>query len=66
MEPSETFVVRIYRRGQIAAGQLVGVVESVASGLVHRFGSFEELRAILERQRTGGKGRPHAGSGRKP
>jgi hypothetical protein len=55
MGPSETFVVRIYRRSRLDGAPLVGVVESIASGRTDRFTSFEQLRAILEERRPSDK-----------
>jgi hypothetical protein len=66
MGPSETFVVRIYRRGQADGTPLVGTVELVASGRTLRFASFEELRAILEVRPSGGTSGRQSGRTRKP
>lgn len=48
---TETFVIRIYRRGRPGQKSLVGTIESVDKAEIRRFSDFEELRAILERFR---------------
>jgi hypothetical protein len=51
MALTETFVIRIYRRGRPGQKSLVGTVESVNTQRIRKFSDFEELCAILERSR---------------
>jgi hypothetical protein len=43
----ESYVIRIYRRGQANAGELVGIVESPESGRQAPFRGLAQLSAIL-------------------
>jgi hypothetical protein len=51
MALTETFVIRIYRRGRLGGKCLIGTVESVNTEQIRKFGSFDELRSILEHHR---------------
>lgn len=41
------YIVRIYRQEQQRSGQLVGIVEDVASGNIRTFHTINELEALL-------------------
>jgi hypothetical protein len=50
---AENYVVRIYRRGDLAGSSVVGVVEVMPTGWQKPFRSLEELMGILARPDPG-------------
>lgn len=68
MASTQSYIVRIYRRGESSPEEIVGLVERVETGDEAAFHSFEELRAVLgaEPRREGRRrgGRRSANQGR--
>ena len=44
----ESYIVRVYHRGECQRDGIVGLVEPVETGQIHEFRSPSELMAILE------------------
>lgn len=56
---TQSYIVRIYRRGEASPDELVGLVERVETGREAAFHSFEELRIVLASQpRRKGRRKP--------
>jgi hypothetical protein len=55
---TESYVVRIYRRGRRAGGLLVGVVEAVSGGWQKPFRSVQELASIFATPRVRATAKP--------
>jgi hypothetical protein len=48
----DSYVIRIYRRGDDPAEDLVGIVEKAGGSAKKAFRNFEELRKILRKGRV--------------
>jgi hypothetical protein len=58
----DNYIIRIYRRGDNPAEELVGTIERAGGGEQESFRNFEELRKILSNRkaRRGGSSRLQA------
>lgn len=60
---TQSYIVRIYRRGEGSPEEVVGLVEQVETGREAAFHSFDELRTVLaakprrKGRRRGARGR---------